>query len=80
MTLNEYIEMNKKQFPELINFAGFLEDDICRSDIDFMSQQNENMDDSSNHLYDEHLSFDEMVLGVKEGRYFQGRFNISRVV
>ena len=57
-----------------------MEDDICRSDIDFMSQQNENMDDSSNHLYDEHLSFDEMVLGVKEGRYFQGRFNISRVV
>ena len=28
------------------------------------------LDDNFNKLYDDHLSFDEMVLGVKEGRYF----------
>ena len=28
------------------------------------------LDDNFNTLYDDHLSFDEMVLGVKEGRYF----------
>jgi hypothetical protein len=37
------------------------------------------MDDNFK-IYDDHLSFDELVLGVKEGRFFQGRFNISRVI
>lgn len=32
-----------------------------------------------NPLYEEHLTFDQMMLGIKEGRYFQGRLNLSRV-
>ena len=41
LTLNEYIQMNKKEFPELINFAGFMGDDeVVRSDIDFLSENN----------------------------------------
>ena len=30
-------------------------------------------------MYDEHLTFDEMVLGIREGKFFKGRLNVSRV-
>jgi hypothetical protein len=30
-------------------------------------------------IYEEHLSFDEMVLGIREGKFFKGRLNVSRV-
>lgn len=41
LTLNEYIQMNKKDFQELINFAGFMGDDeVVRSDVDFLSENN----------------------------------------
>lgn len=42
LTLNEYIQKNKKEFPELINFAGFMGDDeVVRSDVDFLSECNQ---------------------------------------
>ena len=33
--------MNKKEYPELINFAGFIGDDdeVAQSEIDFLSEQ-----------------------------------------
>ena len=32
--------MNKKEYPELINFAGFMGDDeVVQSDVDFLSEQ-----------------------------------------
>lgn len=30
-------------------------------------------------IYEEQLSFDEMVLGIREGKFFKGRLNTSRV-
>jgi exosome complex exonuclease DIS3/RRP44 len=33
----------------------------------------------SEPLYDDHQSFDEMVLGIREGKFFKGRLNVSRV-
>ena len=33
----------------------------------------------SESLYDDHQSFDEMVLGIREGKFFKGRLNVSRV-
>jgi len=78
LTLNEYIQMNKSEFPELINFAGFMGDDeVAHSDVDFLSEGNQEM---RKQLYEDHLSFDEMMMGIKEGRFFQGRFNVSRLV
>ena len=40
----------------------------------------ENDDIGENMIYEPHLSFEEMMIGIKEGRYFQGRFNVSRLV
>jgi len=30
-------------------------------------------------LYEDHLTFDEMQIGIREGKYFKGRFMTSRV-
>ena len=71
--LNEYIAMHQDDFPELVNFMGF--------DADQEEDQDEVMEhDDANKLYQEHLSYEEMVMGVKEGRFFQGRLNVSRLV
>ena len=62
--------MNQESFPELINFMGFEEE-----------PEDESRDiDPSKRLYEEHLTFDQMVLGVKQGQFFQGRLNVSRLV
>ena len=38
------------------------------------------MDDQEAHgLYREHLDLSELLLGIKEGRFFQGRLNVSRL-
>ena len=37
------------------------------------------MQDESNNLYKQHIELSEMLLGIKEGRYFQGRLNVSRL-
>lgn len=30
-------------------------------------------------IYSKHLDFSELLLGIKEGRFFQGRLNVSRL-
>ncbi len=37
------------------------------------------MDDESQSQYREHLELSELLLGIKEGRFFQGRLNVSRL-
>ncbi len=38
------------------------------------------MDDESQQAqYKEHLDLSELLLGIKEGRFFQGRLNVSRL-
>ena len=37
------------------------------------------MREESTLLYKEHTELSEMLLGIKEGRYFQGRLNVSRL-
>jgi exosome complex exonuclease DIS3/RRP44 len=82
LTLNEFVQMNKKEYPELINFAGFMGDDeVVQSDIDFLSENGSEIGNKQRtQIYEEHLSFEEMMMGIKEGRFFQGRFNVSRLV
>lgn len=75
LTLNEYVAKYSTVRPELANYEGFL--DEAMSDVDFMSQNDQAM---HKQLYEPHLGFEELVLGVKEGRFFQGRFNVSRLV
>ena len=37
-------------------------------------------DDGATKIFGQHLSFAQMMLGTKEGKYFQGRLNVSRLV
>jgi len=63
--------MNAKRSPELANyFEGF---EQGNEEEELMA------DEEGEKLYSEHLAFDEMVLGVKQGRFFQGRMNVSRL-
>ena len=66
-------------FPELVNFMGFDGEDL-KNEEESQIDSAENNQMMNQKLFTEHLSFDEMVLGVKEGRYFQGRLNVSRLV
>ena len=70
--LQEYISMHQDQFPELVNFMGFQDEEEASVDQENIS--------GDRRLFEDHLTFEEMVIGVKEGRYFQGRLNVSRLV
>lgn len=69
--LNDFIAMNQEDFPELINFMGFEEE---------IEEETFTEIESSKRIYPDHLTFDQMVLGVKQGLYFQGRMNVNRLV
>jgi len=70
--LQEYISMHQDQFPELVNFMGFQDEEEASVDQENIS--------GDRRLFEDHLTFEDMVIGVKEGRYFQGRLNVSRLV
>jgi exosome complex exonuclease DIS3/RRP44 len=70
--LHEYISMHQDQFPELVNFMGFQDEEEAAVDQENIS--------GDRRLFEDHLTFEDMVIGVKEGRYFQGRLNVSRLV
>ena len=36
-------------------------------------------DEAGPGQYREHLELSELILGIKEGRFFQGRLNVSRL-
>jgi len=36
-------------------------------------------DQEAQGQYREHLELSELILGIKEGRFFQGRLNVSRL-
>lgn len=73
ITMEDFIVMNSDENPELINYMGFAQ----QIDIDEELQSKDLL--KSESLYDDHQSFDEMVLGIREGKFFKGRLNVSRV-
>uniref|UniRef100_A0A7S3CNJ9 RNB domain-containing protein n=1 Tax=Strombidium rassoulzadegani TaxID=1082188 RepID=A0A7S3CNJ9_9SPIT len=84
LDLNHFIALNHEVSPELSNYFGGFEGEAVEEseDEDNLKARGEEskqwLDQTS--LFEPHLSFDEMVLGVKQGRYFQGRLNVSRLV
>lgn len=60
------------------NFIGFEDnEEIKGGDED---DEDADMDDSANRTgYKEHLELPELLMGIKEGRFFQGRLNVSRL-
>jgi len=61
--------MYRDKYPELDNFLGFLEEDM---DVEMI-------DEDVGSLFESHLELSQILLGVKEGKYFQGRLNVSRL-
>ncbi len=71
ITMEDFITMNSPRYPELVNYMGFAQQiEIEDEDVEMREAA---------PLYEEHLSFDEMVLGIREGKFFKGRLNVSRV-
>lgn len=67
--VNDFVTMYRGKYPELENFLGFAEESM---DVDMV-------DESVGGLYEPHLELSEILLGVKEGKYFQGRLMVSRL-
>lgn len=61
--------MYNEKYPELDNFLGFTEED---TDIEMI-------DENEGGLFEPHQELSQILIGVKEGRYFQGRLNVSRL-
>lgn len=58
--MEDFILMNQEHFPELVNFMGFAGE---TEDIE-MDQE------GGKPLYEEHFPFSDMVLGIKQGKFF----------
>lgn len=61
--------MYHEKYPELDNFLGFVEEDL---DVEMVDEQ-------IGGLFEPHIDLSQILLGVKEGKYFQGRLNVSRL-
>lgn len=58
MTMEEFILFNQEEHPELLNFMGFADEETAHD------QLMEDVD-GVEPLFDDHLPFEEMVLGIK---------------
>jgi hypothetical protein len=67
--VNDFVLMYRDKYPELDNFLGFVEEDM---DVEMV-------DEDVGGLFESHLELSQILLGVKEGKYFQGRLNVSRL-
>lgn len=73
ITMEDFIVMNSSKYPELMNYMGFAQQIDIEEDSKMIDLS------KSEPLFEDHLSFDEMVIGIREGKYFKGRLNVSRV-
>ncbi len=71
ITMEDFITMNSSKYPELVNYMGFAQQ------IDLEDEKEMDLSKST-PLYEDHISFEEMILGIREGKFFKGRLNISR--
>jgi len=70
--MNDFITAHQADFPELINFLGFLEEGTQQRESEIKLEEEQS-------LYGDHLEMPDLILGIKEGRYFQGRLMVSRL-
>lgn len=71
--VNDFVMKNRDKYPELDNFLGF-ETDSQLQDAEMLQDS-----DVSPFGYLAHHELSTLLLGVKEGRFFQGRLNVSRL-
>lgn len=73
ITMEDFLVMNASRHPELMNYMGFAQQ------VDIEAEQAAKDMRGSEELYEDHCTFDEMQFGIREGKYFKGRFMTSRV-
>lgn len=71
ITMEDFITMNSSRYPELVNFMGFAQQ------IDLEDEKMLDLS-KSEPIFEDHQSFEEMIFGIREGRFFKGRLHISR--
>lgn len=71
--MNDFVTSHRDEYPELDNFLGFMESGAQAEEVQMES------DDVSPFGFQPHIELSEIILGVKEGRFFQGRLNVSRL-
>ena len=71
--MNDFVTAHRDEHPELDNFLGFTETGQQAEDVQMENEQN------SPFGFKPHLDLSEIFLGVKEGRFFKGRLNVSRL-
>ena len=79
--VNDFVTAHQSTFPELDNFLGF-DDDQQLNDVEEVKREEAGDDEmavDSGTQYQEHLDLSELLMGIKEGRFFQGRLNVSRL-
>ena len=70
LDVNDFVLRNREQYPELDNFLGFGEFD-GHKDVDM--QERAGQDDSKDQSvfgYKKHMELSDILMGVKEGKYF----------
>ena len=68
MDVNDFVVENRQRFPELDNFLGFAEDDLNPTDDDVEMVEPGQLGGAFGFRHYHELP--ELLLGVKEGRYF----------
>ena len=61
---------------------GFEDNEEIKSDneaADVDMEEEKSAGEGQRVRYKEHLELSELILGIKEGRFFQGRLNVSRL-
>lgn len=68
--MQDFVQAHSADFPELINFLGFSDSTPLQQLEGEARQQNAEMADDGTSMFEEHLDTTELILGIKEGRYF----------
>ena len=62
--MNDFVTTHRDEYPELENFLGFTENGAQTEDVNMENEQN------SPFGFEPHLELSDIILGVKEGRFF----------
>jgi hypothetical protein len=68
--MQDFVQAHSTDFPELINFLGFSDSTPLQQLQGETNQQNVEMTGDGTTMFAEHLDTTELILGIKEGRYF----------
>lgn len=65
LTIHDFINTLCQEYPSLVDYLGFYEEEM-------------ELEENSNKIYDSHMELDKLLQGIKEGNFFQGKLSINR--